>query len=71
MTIEGGLADSERLDWLERTRATVYESNPRDEDKQVSHYFIVVPETVRSRRGYLGPTLRDAIDEARRSARLG
>lgn len=51
--------DIERLDWLDKARATVYSSNG-------GRHWVVVDERCRheDRRGCIGNTLRDAIDSA-------
>lgn len=51
------MTDTERLDWLQAKRATVYRAD-------IGLHWVVVDETKRDRRGVVGDSLRDAIDKA-------
>lgn len=50
--------DSERMNWIESHRATVYRGMEQS-------YWVVVDETLRERKGNVQKSLRAAIDEAR------
>lgn len=51
--------DSKRLDWLTLHGASTYRSLE-------GRHWVVVNEAAKTRKGNLGDTLRDAIDDARR-----
>lgn len=56
--------DGERLDWLEKHRATVYAQGDPESGLGRLLHWVIVDETQRSRHGKLGPNLRAAIDAA-------
>jgi hypothetical protein len=59
-----GKEDGERLDWLQSNPGSVYASV--DPDGNRLQHFCAVPEKDQNgRRGYVAPTVREAIDQAR------
>ena len=55
--------DTELLDYLESLSLTIYTSDDPEPEK-VPKTFTLVDESVSPRRGYVGDTLRETIEQA-------